>query len=141
MSLRYALDRMPQKGAMLLLEAILEIDETSVTCRARDHRAPDYPLRIDGRLMGISLIELGAQAAAAHASLHGIGSSHAGLLLALYDVEVLLADGDAAVGRFAARAERLYLHDGTARYRFTVRDEAEERLRGEAMLRMQAVRP
>ena len=73
MSLEAALARMPQKGAMQLLERILDLDKTTIRCLARDHRAADYPLRIEGRLMGASLVELGAQAAAAHASLHGVG--------------------------------------------------------------------
>lgn len=139
MNLHSALDRMPHKGAMLLLESIIGIDETTIHCRACDHRAPDYPLRIDGKLMGVTLIELGAQAAAAHASLHGIGGHHAGLLLALFNVEILLADGDAAVGCFSAIAEQVYFDHDMARYRFSVRDQQGEQLRGEAMLKMQAI--
>lgn len=141
MSFQYALDRMPQKGAMLLLERVVALDETTIRCLARDHRGPGYPLRIDGRLMGVSLIELGAQAAAAHASLHGIGGPHAGLLLALYNVEIRLADGDAAVGLFTAEAERIYFDEGVARYRFSIADDEGERLCGETMLRMQAIEP
>jgi predicted hotdog family 3-hydroxylacyl-ACP dehydratase len=139
MSLEAALARMPQKGAMQLLERILDLDKTTIRCLARDHRAADYPLRIEGRLMGASLVELGAQAAAAHASLHGVGGDHAGLLLSLYNVRIDLADADLAVGCFVIAAEQVFFDDGMARYRFSIRDEAQERLCGEAMLKMQAI--
>ena len=139
MNIQRALDMMPQKGAMRLLERVIDIDETMIMCRARDHRQPSYPLRIDGRLMGISFVELGAQAAAAHASLHGIGGHHTGLLLALHDVEVNLEDGDAAVGRLICHAEQLFFDNGVARYRLSIHDDNSEQLRGEAMLKMQAV--
>jgi predicted hotdog family 3-hydroxylacyl-ACP dehydratase len=130
---------MPQKGVMLLLERIIACSEKSISCRAADHRQPDYPLRIDGKLMGVSLVELGAQAAAAHASMHGIGGHHAGLLMALRDVEVSLADGDAAAGRFAAHAEQLYFDEGVARYRFSICDDNGEQIHGVAMLKMRAI--
>lgn len=134
-----ALDMMPQKGTMRLLERVVESSETAITCQARDHRPLDYPLRIGGMLLGVSLVELGAQAAAAHASLHGIGGHHAGLLLALHDVEVKLQNGDDATGCFLAHAEQLYFDEGVARYRFSVCDECGERVRGEAMMKMRAI--
>jgi predicted hotdog family 3-hydroxylacyl-ACP dehydratase len=136
-----AFDRMPQKGAMMLLESIVDIGESTITCRARDHRGADYPLRIDGRLMGASLVELGAQAAAAHASMYGIDGRHAGLLLALHDVTILLADADDAIGRLTCAAERIFFDDGFARYCFSVRDEDDVRIYGQATLKMQAIEP
>lgn len=139
MTIERAFERMPQKGPMLLLDSIIVIGETSISCRVRDHRSPSYPLRIEGRLMGGSLVELGAQAAAAHASMHGMGGSHAGLLLALHDVTITLADADKAVGLFTCTAERLYFDDGFARYGFVIRDEIEDRVYGEATLKMQAI--
>ena len=140
MSVQDALDMMPQKGTMRLLERIVDANATAITCQARDHRHPDYPLRIDGKLMGVSLVELGAQAAAAHASLHGVGGRHAGLLLSLQDVIVDLQDGDTAIGCFVVQAEQLYFDEGVARYRFTVSDDRGERIRGEAMLKMRAIK-
>jgi len=137
-TLQDALARMPHKGAMLLLERIVEADETMIFCLAHDHSHPDYPLRIEGRLMAVCLVELGAQAAAAHASLYGEGGHRAGLLLALQGVEVLYNDGDCAVGPLEARAQRLYFDDSGARYSFDVRDRTREIVRGVAILKMQA---
>lgn len=139
MSFQDALDRMPQKGAMLLIDTVLSADEDTIHCRARDHRTPDYPLRIADSLMTISLVELGAQAAAAHASLYGVGGHHAGLLLTLRDVEICEADADHFESPLESRAERLQFDQSGARYRFVVCSGAAEVLSGEALLMMQAV--
>ncbi len=138
MTVDTAFDRMPQKGRMLLLDRVLDISETLISCSARDHRSPEYPLRIGGRLMGASLVELGAQAAAAHASIHDFGGHHAGLILVLHNVTITLTDADAAIGRFTCSAERLYFDDGFARYGFSVCDEVEVLIQGEATFKMQA---
>ena len=84
-----ALDRMPHRGAMRLITGIDLADETVISCRADGHAAPDYPLRLGGVLYTAALIELGAQAAAAHASLFGLGQAHMGLVLTVSDVDFL----------------------------------------------------
>jgi predicted hotdog family 3-hydroxylacyl-ACP dehydratase len=139
MSFSEALERMPQKGVMLLIDEVLAATEDSIVCRASDHRRADYPLRIAGELMPVTLVELGAQASAAHASLYGIGGHHAGLLLALHKVEILKSDGDLSDSPLEACANRLYFDESGARYRFTVRDQTRDILVGEAMLMMQAI--
>lgn len=139
MNIHSALDQMPHKGAMLLLERVVEANAEMIICLARDHRHPDYPLRIDGRLYGVCLVELGTQAAAAHASLYGVSGHNAGLLLALSRVEVIQNDGDATEGRLESRARRLHFDKNSARYSFDVRDKTREILRGEAILKMQAL--
>lgn len=141
MTLQHGLDRMPQKGSMQLIEQIISADETHVLCTARDHSGADYPLRIDGHLAPISLVELGAQAAAAHASLFGIGGHHAGLLLALHGVDILDGAAIEAGDRLQAKAERLHFDESGARYSFSVMAGDRVVLSGEAMLRMEAVQP
>jgi len=139
MSFRGAFERMPQTGAMMLLDEVLTADETTIVCRARDHRVDNYPLRTEGLLMGVSLVELGAQAAAAHASLHGIGRPHRGLLAALHNVTVQTGAG--LDGPLEVRAERLYFDDGWARYRFTITCGADKYMWGDASLVMEPVEP
>lgn len=141
MNFQDAIDRMPQKGVMCLIQEVLSADEMSIRCRAKDHRTVDYPLRIAGQLMTASLVELGAQAAAAHASLYGIGTHHAGMLLALQNVEIREPDDPLADDVLEASAERLHFDDAAARYRFVVHCRSSEVLSGEAMLMMQAVTP
>lgn len=141
MNFRDAIDRMPQKGKMLLIQDVLRVDENAIACRASDHRGSDYPLRLNGRLFSASLVELGAQAAAAHASLFGVGGHHAGLLLSLRDVTISEDDVDRLDGALDANAERIHFDEGGARYRFDVSSGSHEILRGEALLMMQAVNP
>ncbi|MCI4662256.1 MAG: hypothetical protein MRY63_10620 [Neomegalonema sp.] len=130
-----ALARMPQKGAMLLIERIEAMDAQSILCTARDHGAADYPLRVDGDLEPVSLVEIGAQAAAAHASIHGVGDNHAGLLLSVQRVVVL---GQIPPDtRLQARATQLHFGEGGAKYRFVILAGTTEILHGEALMRMQ----
>lgn len=141
MTLQHGLDRMPQKGPMQLLERIVSADDTEIDCIARPHHAHDYPLRIDGILPTLALVELGAQAAAAHASLFGIGGNHAGLLLALHGVEVSEdAEFDTAA-QFHASASRLHFDENGARYAFEIKIDNQLILSGQAMLKMEAVGP
>lgn len=135
MTLDAALERMPHEGSMLLIEQVLEADPNHILCRAKDHRGPDYPLRINGRLLTVSLVELGAQAAAAHASLYGLGGAHAGLLLALHAVE-FGSDEVAVETPLIAEAIQIAFLDGGARYRFRVADGGSDLIAGEAMLTM-----
>lgn len=135
--LSVALARMPHRGPMLLIERVLEADETTIRCQARDHREPAYPLRIDGKLPMLALVELGAQAAAAHASLFGVGGAHAGVLLSLEGVSAAISDADAVAGPLIATAERLHADPDGARYAFCLWHKSEPVLEGRAMLRMQ----
>lgn len=130
-----ALARMPHGGAMRLIAAIEDADEARILCRATDHESPDYPLRLDGILYAAALVELGAQAAAAHASVFGMGTAHAGLVLAIGGLE-LHCDRveDAAPLRMAA--ERLRQLDGSAAYRFAVTQGAAPLVIGEILLSM-----
>jgi predicted hotdog family 3-hydroxylacyl-ACP dehydratase len=130
-----ALARMPHAGAMRLVAAVEAADEAVIRCRATDHTGPDYPLRLDGVLHAAALVELGAQAAAAHASLFGMAGAHAGLVLAIADL-VLHCDrvGDPAPLRMLA--ERLDQLGGAARYRFAVMQRAAPIVTGEVVLAM-----
>ncbi|MDA1189914.1 MAG: hypothetical protein O2854_09620, partial [Chloroflexi bacterium] len=115
--------------------------EGSIICRATDHTEPTYPLRIGGRLHAISLIELGAQASAAHASLYGFaGHHHAGLLIALNNVEIRRHNSELFDTPLTVRAKRLHFDSGSARYCFAVCSNIDEFLSGEAMFMMKAAK-
>lgn len=59
----------PHGGAMCLLDEVASWDETRVCCRSASHRRPDHPLRRDGYLPAIHLLEYAAQATAVHGAL------------------------------------------------------------------------
>lgn len=135
-----AFARMPHTGAMRLIAEILAADPDRVHCRATDHRAPTYPLRIDGVLHAAALIELGAQAAAVHASHYAVGAAHTGLVLALGNV-ALFRDTVGATDRLDARAERIAAHDDAATYRFSVGDRDGPIVTGDLLLSMRRSGP
>lgn len=115
-----ALAWMPHKGPMMLIAGIDEMAEDHVRCHAKDHTGPAYPLRCGDTVPGIALVELGAQAAAAHASMHGVGGVHTGLLLALRKVEVHVVDASTLPAPLDISATRVGADGGGAQYSFTV---------------------
>ncbi|MEO1491768.1 MAG: hypothetical protein AAFV19_06405 [Pseudomonadota bacterium] len=138
--LEEALARMPHRGAMRLIEAIEAVDEHSILCRARPHGGSEYPLRLDGHLEPAALTELGAQAAAAHASLFGMGAAHTGLVLSMNGIDIrrnTVPEG----GNLAVRAERISSLDAAASYHFVVKTPSADMdedtiLSGEVLLSM-----
>ncbi|MEM7526920.1 MAG: phosphotransferase [Pseudomonadota bacterium] len=137
MNLAIGLDRMPHKGPMRLIDRIVAADETTIQCIAKDHQGADYPLRLSGALMTVSLVELGAQAAAAHVSLVAIDGHHTGLLLSLAAVEVLGETVHEDPERLQVEATRLAFGEQGAKYRFIVSAAERSILQGEAMMRME----
>jgi predicted hotdog family 3-hydroxylacyl-ACP dehydratase len=59
----------PHSGLMCLLDEVTQWDEQSIVCVSDTHRAPENPLRRDGRLSALHAFEYGAQAAAVHGGL------------------------------------------------------------------------
>ena len=130
-----ALARMPHSGAMRLIAAVEAADPVSIRCRATGHAAPDYPLRLDDVLHAAALVELGAQAAAAHASLFAMGSAHTGLVLAIGAL-ALHRDRVEDPRPLQVTAERLNQLDTAASYRFSVTQAAAPVVTGEILLSM-----
>lgn len=59
----------PHSGAMCLLDGVTFWDAERIECVASTHLARGNPLRVDGHLLGVHLIEYGAQAIAVHGGL------------------------------------------------------------------------
>ena len=57
---------LPHRGAMCLLDGVLEYDGRRIVCRASSHSDPANPLRVGDRLPAACGVEYGAQAMAAH---------------------------------------------------------------------------
>jgi predicted hotdog family 3-hydroxylacyl-ACP dehydratase len=138
--LRDAFERMPHAGPMRLIDKIVFADAGEILCIARDHNVASYPLRLDGVLHACALVELGAQAAAAHTSLFGSGGAHTGLVLALSNVEVSV-DWVADDAPLTVRAEQRQALDDAARYHFKVMDGAGAVVTGDVLLSLQRRMP
>ncbi|MFK7944691.1 MAG: hypothetical protein AB8B85_17530 [Paracoccaceae bacterium] len=133
-----ALERMPHTGPMRLITGIDQADDTSIVCHADGHTADSYPLRLGGVLYSAALVELGAQAAAAHASLFGLGHAHMGLVLTISDV-TLSVERIENPDRLVITGTRIELLAMAASYRFDVRQAGAAIASGSVLLSMERV--
>ena len=116
----WLLANLPHQGAMNLLDAILDWDDSCVRAVARNHRFADHPLRRAGELPSVCGIEYGAQAAAAHGALAPRAPSAAGVLASVRSVVMHARRLDDIPGDLDVFAERLAGDDGGVLYRFEV---------------------
>jgi predicted hotdog family 3-hydroxylacyl-ACP dehydratase len=77
----------PHAGSMCLLDRIVAHSEHGIQCATRTHLLPDNPLRRDGQLSAMHLVEYAAQAMAAHGAL-AVGGVQRGMLAALRDIRL-----------------------------------------------------
>lgn len=59
----------PHEGEMCLWDSVLAFDDASIHCRTARHLANAHPLKTNGHLSKLHLIEFGAQAIAIHGGL------------------------------------------------------------------------
>lgn len=119
----------PHAGAMVLLDRVDAVTNTTITCSAVSHLLADHPLRRNGMLACVHAIEYAAQAAAVHGALQGLASPNAGYLGSVRDVE-LLGDRLDVPGDLTIGAEMLMRDARGAIYRFEVRSETTLLARG-----------
>jgi predicted hotdog family 3-hydroxylacyl-ACP dehydratase len=60
---------LPHAGTAVMIDALVQWDEREIRARTTTHRSVDNPLRNDGRLAAVHLVEYGAQTMAAHGAL------------------------------------------------------------------------
>jgi predicted hotdog family 3-hydroxylacyl-ACP dehydratase len=116
----------PHQGRMCLLDRIEAWDAVRIRARARGHRAPDHPLRLDGALDAVCAIEYAAQAMAAHGRLAAADGAapQAGYIAAVRDVHLAVPRLDRIAGDLVIDCEQLAGDARQAAYRFTLSDEA-----------------
>lgn len=137
MNIQGALERMPHKGVMRLIESIVSASQQEIHCIGAPHTGENYPLRIDGSLFSSSLVELGAQAAAAHASLFGIRGNHTGLLIGLQKIEIHRPTVEGHSKPLEVRAKQLHFDTNGSLYEFNVAGGGVDFVSGRAALKMQ----
>jgi predicted hotdog family 3-hydroxylacyl-ACP dehydratase len=111
----------PHAGAMCLLERIVSADADSVVCSTSTHRSTANPLRHDGRIEALHLVEYGAQAMAVHGGLKDPAARRAGMLVAVRDLELHVARIDDVEGAILIEAKRLLANAGGLVYSFVAR--------------------
>ncbi len=118
----WLLARLPQKGAMNLLERIERWSDEEIACTARSHVAPGHPLRCGDLLPSCAAIEYAAQAVAAHGALLAgdDGTAGAGFLASARAVDLHVARLDDLAGPLAIHARRLSADASGLLYEFRV---------------------
>ncbi len=79
----------PHSGSMCLINRVDYWDEQTIRCAATSHKDPDNPLRLDGKLSSIHLLEYGAQAMAIHGGLL-TKTTASGVLAAVRNVDITI---------------------------------------------------
>jgi predicted hotdog family 3-hydroxylacyl-ACP dehydratase len=111
---------------MCLLDQVLEWSETAILCAADSHRAPDNPLRRDGRLGILCGVEYAAQAMALHTALTAAPADspdappRIGYLASLRALTAHTGRLDTLDGALRIAADRLLGEPDRAIYRFTL---------------------
>ncbi|WP_286758160.1 3-hydroxylacyl-ACP dehydratase [Ralstonia sp. RL] len=125
---------------MCLLDAVLDWDDTRITCRATSHADPDNPLRADGRLGAANGIEYAAQAMAVHGALLAgdDGAPRQGYLTSVRGVTLHVARLDDLAGTLQIAAERLSGDTNHILYQFSVNHAGRCLLEGRAAVVLDA---
>jgi predicted hotdog family 3-hydroxylacyl-ACP dehydratase len=130
----------PHHGRMCLLDEIIDWDAQHIRCRSGTHRAPDHPLRAQGRLGAACGIEYAAQAMAAHGALAGgalgggggMARPAAGFLASLRKVRLHVLRLDDLKADLLCDVTLVAGDGGTALYDFVLRAETQRLLSGRA---------
>jgi predicted hotdog family 3-hydroxylacyl-ACP dehydratase len=126
----------PHAGAMCLWDELLAADATTVQLRTQRHRDAQHPLRRDGRLAALHLIEYGAQAMAVHggwlAQASGGAGARPGVLAAVRDVVLHVDRLDDLEAPLQATATRLVAGAGGWMYEFRLHADARTLATGRA---------
>lgn len=113
----------PHAGGMCLLDRVLSWDERCLRAEADSHRAPDHPLRRDGRLHAVHALEYGAQGMAVHGGVLARAAGEAvgdGFLAAGRDVVFHVAFLDGLTSPLTIEVEREFAQAGSLIYQFRI---------------------
>ncbi len=117
----------PHAGSMCLLDEVVSWNEARVICRSASHRRPDHPLRRDGFLPAIHLLEYAAQATAVHGGLvAGASPAPAKYLAAAREFDLHVTSLDDIQADLHIDAERLLAIGDSTLYRFHVSADGRE---------------
>jgi predicted hotdog family 3-hydroxylacyl-ACP dehydratase len=132
--------RIPHKGNMCLLDAVLQWDTENIVCRATSHTDTNHPLRAEGSLGVANGIEYAAQAMAVHGALLAGSESApaAGYLTSVRDVQWQAPRLDNLAPELRVQAQRLSGDHNTILYRFQLEAGGRAVLSGRASVMLDA---
>jgi predicted hotdog family 3-hydroxylacyl-ACP dehydratase len=114
--------RIPHQGRMCLLDRVLHWSASAIECEARPDPGETHPLRREGALSAVHVVEYAAQAMAVHGTLLAgrDDAPKAGYLASVRSVRLQRDTIDAADAPLRIRAERLSGDGGSMIYQFSV---------------------
>ncbi|WP_178862913.1 hypothetical protein [Thiomicrorhabdus cannonii] len=124
----------PHKGGMCLWDSVLAFDEERIDCRTARHLMPDHPLKEQGQLSRLHLIEFGAQLVAVHGGLLSLQNASAtgpqiGYLASVRQVQFGEFAPDALqTPHLFGQAEQLFADESGKLYQFCIADAQHQRL-------------
>lgn len=131
----------PHKGGMCLWDSVLAFDEQQIHCRTTRHLMPDHPLKEDGQMSRLHLIEYGAQLVAVHGGLLSLQNTSAadpqiGYLASVRQVQFdEFAMNALHTPYLSGEAEQLMADDSGKLYQFRIYDDQQQSLcSGRAMI-------
>lgn len=135
--------RIPHQDAMCLLERVVDWDAERVVCEAVSHKAPDNPLRADGRLAAVCGIEYAAQAMAVHGALVAPAGERPrmGYLASVRKLVVEAERLDDIAGPLVVEARRIGGEEANVLYSFEVRGDGRVLLAGRAAVMLDVEPP
>ncbi|MCF6324774.1 MAG: hypothetical protein L3J89_10725 [Gammaproteobacteria bacterium] len=112
----------PHGSQMCLLDEVVEWDQKNIICRTSSHGCTDNPLRIDGRLGGMMLVEYGAQVAAIHVALiqQGFKAPQSAYLGAIKELVLSVDFVERIEGSLSVKADCIMNNMGGAIYSIQV---------------------
>jgi predicted hotdog family 3-hydroxylacyl-ACP dehydratase len=127
----------PHGGAMCLLDAVEQWDETSIICKTASHRDATNPLRRDDQLEAVCGLEYAAQAMAVHVGLLQEGKERRialGYLGAVKNLTLRAGRLDDVKEDLTVQATRLVGQGSSFIYTFRVSAGPQELLNGRASI-------
>jgi predicted hotdog family 3-hydroxylacyl-ACP dehydratase len=112
-------DLIPHAGNMCLLDRVVAHSAQGIQCAARSHTDPGNPLRRDGRLSAVHLVEYAAQAMAAHGALSS-GAAQRGMLASVREIRLHVEHIDHIRSELTVDATRLLAQSTGSLYDFSV---------------------
>ncbi len=130
----------PHRGAMSLLDAVVDWDDNRIHATSASHRRADNPLRSDGMLRNVHLCEYAAQAMAVHGGLLAQRDGNVaapGFLVSLRAVKLRVERIDDLMHALDVHAEKLLDGGGSWQYVFRIEHAGALLAEGRAAVMMQ----
>jgi predicted hotdog family 3-hydroxylacyl-ACP dehydratase len=110
-------------GTARMIERVVRWDAGGIVAATTRHRAADNPLRRDGRLAAVHLVEFAAQAVAIHGGLRNAADGkppQPGLLVSVRDVQTTRDHIEDLPEEIEIEARALMINDASWQYAFNV---------------------